>query len=130
MLKRGKWIAPVILAGLLQGPIVQAEPFTTALEDQIRVNRVSATSILGGGCTAGLDKNLGTQVATLVPGCTAAVVFDCNGETGVVTKAQARDAFSNAQLALVTGKKVRLTVDNEKKINGNCLATRLDVFRY
>ena len=59
--------------------------------------------------------------------CSRWVTFDCTASLSGNTKASASRKFNLAQLALVTGNRVFLVVDDSKKINGQCFATRIDV---
>ena len=53
------------------------------------------------------------------------VAMDCEGNFGSKTAANA--IFSAAQLAFVAEKRVRVTLDDSRKINGFCYVMRLDV---
>ena len=54
------------------------------------------------------------------------VTFDCEGNFG--SKSAGTTNFSGAQLAFVAEKTVNVLVDDSKKINGFCYASRIDVF--
>jgi hypothetical protein len=56
----------------------------------------------------------------------ALVSLDCEGN--FASKAATNNLFSAAQLAFVTGKSVRVTINDSQKINGFCVAKRLDVY--
>ena len=55
------------------------------------------------------------------------VSFDCLNKSGQVSKNTAVQMFQTAQLALVTGKKVQFILDDEVKLDGWCLARRVDL---
>ena len=55
------------------------------------------------------------------------VSFDCLNKSGQVSKNTAVQMFQMAQLALVTGKKIQLVLDDEVKLDGWCLARRVDL---
>ena len=55
------------------------------------------------------------------------VSFDCLNTSGQVSKSTAVQMFQMAQLALVTGKKVQLVIDDAVKLDGWCLARRIDL---
>ena len=57
------------------------------------------------------------------------VSFDCLNTSGQVIKNTAVQMFQTAQLALVTGKKIQLIIDDEVKLDGWCLARRVDLIR-
>ena len=61
-----------------------------------------------------------------------AVLGDCGGDwvtTRVNSpfKSNASQKFSQGQLALVMGNKVRVYITNDRKANGFCFATRIDI---
>ena len=58
--------------------------------------------------------------------CPAWVSFSCDGTH--MSKADAMRMLDSAQLAFVTGRSVRVWVDDEKKHGTFCVATRIDVF--
>jgi hypothetical protein len=55
------------------------------------------------------------------------VTFDCLNTSGQTTKATASQMFQTAQLAMITGKKVQLILDDTFKIDGWCLVRRIDL---
>ena len=68
--------------------------------------------------------------STTLPDCAPRyAMFDCRGDTGVVSKSQSAAALANAQLAFVADFEILLNIDNTKKINGICLATTTSVFK-
>ena len=55
------------------------------------------------------------------------ISFDCLNSSGQTTKSSAQQMFSTAQLAYVSGAKVNVVVDDSVKLNGFCLARRIDL---
>lgn len=55
------------------------------------------------------------------------VSFDCLNSSGQTSKAVANAMFSTAQLAYVSGAPVNVVVDDSVKLNGFCLARRIDL---
>ena len=53
------------------------------------------------------------------------VTFSCTGEP--TSKSSAMRLYDSAQLAFVRGRTVRIWVDDTKKHNGYCFASRIDV---
>lgn len=53
------------------------------------------------------------------------VTFSCTGTH--TSKSNALRMYDSAQLAFVTGRKVRVDVDDTKKHNGHCFVSRIDV---
>ncbi len=56
---------------------------------------------------------------------TAWVTFSCSGEHA--SKSNALRMYDSAQLAFVTGRTVKVWVDDSKKHNGYCFVSRIDV---
>ena len=75
-----------------------------------------------GGCVAIIDKNVRTGGSVVLDNlCDASVItFDCKGTH--IAKADANNMFALAQLAMVTGSKVDLYVDDDRDSNGVCLS--------
>ena len=55
------------------------------------------------------------------------VTFSCSGD--IVPRSEAKGLFETAQIALATGKDVRVYVTDSAKHNGYCFANRVDLFR-
>ena len=55
------------------------------------------------------------------------VTLDCLAAFPESTKSNASQKFSQGQLALVMGNKVRVYITNDRKANGFCFATRIDI---
>lgn len=78
------------------------------------------------------DTSLGECAAVTSPGPQSTglncgnnfVTFDCKGQYGSKSSGSVR--YSNAQLAMVTDKYMRIIVDDSRKHNGYCLAVRAD----
>lgn len=87
---------------------------TTILIDDVRY----------GGCMAALE----TAPSTSGVDCADPwVTFSCTGDFN--SKSQSQTKLSSAQLALVTQKTLYVVVDDTKKHNGFCFASRVDVYR-
>jgi hypothetical protein len=87
------------------------------------VNRTLSDSLNFGGCMAQLS----------VPPVSAGldckgnwVTFSCTGELG--PRDAANRSFETAQIALVSRANVAVLVNDAKKHNGYCFATRIDLF--
>ena len=64
---------------------------------------------------------------TVLPGCAASyVTLDCSGDFSA--KAEAQRKLDASNLAFVTGSQIRYYLDDTKKHNGYCYATRVDNF--
>lgn len=83
---------------------------------------------LYGGCMARLSGGGGT-LTSLGYNCPSDpyVTFDCKGLLGG-TKADGLRNFDAAQLAMVSGARIQIAIDDTKKINGFCYSRRVDVF--
>lgn len=87
-----------------------------------RVSRTIVDNEKYGGCMAYLSaKN--NQLA-----CSNWVTFDCEGLLEGNTKAIAKLKFDAAQLAFVTQNRVKVLIDDNRKINGQCFASRIVTF--
>ena len=79
-----------------------------------------------GGCMAYLS----TDINSVLPACSSGwVTLDCLAVFPETTKSQAQSKLSTAQLALATGKQIRVYATDARKANGYCLATRIDLLR-
>ncbi|MEI6336166.1 MAG: hypothetical protein WCS87_16525 [Methylococcaceae bacterium] len=92
--------------------------------------KVSKTMVTGnatyGGCMALLDKAINT--AANAPNCPGNwVSFSCTGT--YTSKDMAFHLLDQAQLALALNKQVTVIVNDTKKHNGNCFASRIDVIK-
>jgi hypothetical protein len=86
-----------------------------------KVKVATATHDVWGNCAVKLTKEAGSL------SCSKWVTFDCAGLLSGNSKAAGNRKFSQAQLAYVTQKTVRLLVTDDKKINGVCFASRIDL---
>ncbi len=55
------------------------------------------------------------------------ISFDCLNSSGQTSKSVANAMFATAQLAYVANKPVNVVVDDSVKLNGFCLARRIDL---
>ena len=77
-----------------------------------------------GGCMVALSVSPGDDGRLDCP-TSKWVTFSC---TGIHTsKSSALRMYDSAQLAFVTGREVRVWVDDTKKHNGHCFVSRIDV---
>ena len=109
-------------------PVVLA---TQALTQEVTVGAALQEHNNYGGCMVRIDP---TPSDAMLDGsflnCPAGdsfVSFDCLNKSGQVSKNTAVQMFQTAQLALVTGKKIQLVIDDEVKLDGWCLARRVDL---
>ena len=84
-----------------------------------------------GGCMVRLDPGPATYTSSdggnlNCPGDTF-VTFDCLNTSGQVVKSTANALYQTALLAHISNKKVDVIVDDSVKINGFCLARRIDL---
>ena len=78
-----------------------------------------------GGCMIGVSPDASVQSGT--GDCPATwLSLDCAGSFN--TKSQGQTKLSQAQLAYVLGKQVRVRANNQKKANGYCVGERVDLF--
>ena len=92
-----------------------------------RVTKILLDDSRYGGCLVYIDNapnNNGLQCNSSI----SAVSFDCLGtRADAPSKATAQNKLSAAQLALVTGNRIRLqVVDTGGQLNGYCYAPRID----
>jgi hypothetical protein len=113
-------VAASLLMVLPNSSVLAAEATLTA-----QINRVliSADSTYG-GCMAALSAN----PQDLLPACLADwVSFSCSGH--FTDAVRAFRMLDQAQLALATNKSVMVVVDDSRRHNGYCFASRIDVIR-
>ena len=116
-----RWIkrmAAGLAAALLAAP---ASALTAEVAAEVRRTLTVADERFG-GCMAALsvppsEEGLDCQSRW--------VTFSCTGVHA--SKSSAQRMFDSAQMAFVTGRSVRVWVDDEKKHNGHCFAERVDV---
>ena len=88
------------------------------------VSQVLSDSFNYGGCFIRIGYNIGAEHGL---DCSDVVTFDCLNTPGNIDKASANRNYSQAQLAYVAGKQVRMTVDDSVILNGQCLSDRIDI---
>ena len=101
-------------------PLTQATPVSI----EANITRTLAAADRFGGCMAALDV-APSDSGLNCPVGSRWVTFSCTGEHA--TKADAMRMFDSAQLAFVTGRRVRVWVDDTRKHNGHCFVSRIDV---
>jgi len=78
-----------------------------------------------GGCMVSISPDAASQAG--ISDCAATwVSLDCAGGFG--SKSDGQTKLSQAQLAWVTGKQIRVRANNLKKHNGYCVIERIDLF--
>ena len=96
--------------------------FAASAKYDAYVDRIITDDVYYAGCMAKLIPGPETK------GLNCAAFFatiDCSGELGS-SKSLAAQKYSAAQLALVTGAKVKVVVVDTKKANGYCYLQRID----
>ena len=101
---------------------IPAQAATEHFEAEVR-KTLTVADDRWGGCMVALsvspaDKGLDCPAP-------AWVTFSCSGEH--TSKSKALRMYDSAQLAFVTGRTVRVDVDDSKKHNGYCFVSRIDV---
>lgn len=110
----------VILIHAAPSPAVNGALTTTVLRTVVTTPNTS------GGCLAVLGAALSTAVPPV--NCPSnRVTFSCNGT--YTSKDLAFYMLDQAQLALSLNKKVYVVVDDTKKLNGTCFASRIEVLK-
>ena len=99
--------------------------------DYASVKTTLQDSVNYGGCMVRLDPGPATYTSTdggnlNCPGDTF-VTFDCLNSSGQVNKSTANALYQTALLAYISNYKVDVIVDDSVKINGFCLARRIDL---
>jgi hypothetical protein len=104
---------------------------TQALTQELTVGAALQEHDYHGGCMVRVDPapSDAMQDGSFLncPSRDSFVSFDCLNKSGQVSKNTAVQMFQTAQLALVTGKKIQLVIDDEVKLDGWCLARRVDL---
>ena len=129
-MRQTKYTLNVLIAAIAMA----STPFalaTQALTQEVTVGAALQEHNNYGGCMVRIDP---TPSDAMLDGsflnCPAGdsfVSFDCLNKSGQVSKNTAVQMFQTAQLALVTGKKIQLVLDDEVKLDGWCLARRVDL---
>ena len=90
--------------------------------DATTIQAVVIDSDKFGGCMAAVD----IDIASTAPGCNDGyVTFDCKGD--FQDPSIGNRFLEMAQVAYVTGKAMRFSIDTNLQHNGFCLATRADL---
>ena len=95
---------------------------TTSFEAEVR-KTLSVADDRWGGCMVALSVSPSDEGLDCPE--TAWVTFSCSGEHA--SKSSALRMYDSAQLAFVTGRTVKVWVDDSKKHNGYCFVSRIDV---
>lgn len=94
---------------------------TKTMTTKVKKVRITAGSDFG-GCMV----ELAASPKTVLPACAAGwVTFSCSGNFTDV--ARAYRMLDQAQLAYTLGKSVSVVIDDAKKHNGYCFASRIDI---
>ena len=112
----------VLALALVATPMPLTQATTESIE--ARITRTLAAADRFGGCMAALDVSPSDSGLDCPVGGKW-VTFSCTGEHA--TKSDALRMFDSAQLAFVTGRRVRVWVDDTRKHNGHCFVSRIDV---
>ena len=112
-----------ILAGLIVGALLfsQASIADTGWVKATKISVITTTHDSFGNCAAKLK----TTNDSL--NCSKWVTFDCTGALEGNSKTAGNRKFNVAQLAYAADRIVRVLVTDDKKINGMCFASRLDL---
>ncbi len=117
--RAGRYMAAL---ALMAAPMPLSQATTESFE--ARITRTLAAADAFGGCMAALDVSP-SESGLDCPVGGKWVTFSCTGEHA--TKADALRMYDSAQLAFVTGRRVRVWVDDTRKHNGHCFVSRIDV---
>ena len=108
---------------LVAMPLPMSQATTVSIETSITRTLASADGTFG-GCMAALDVAPADSGLNCPVG-SKWVTFSCTGEHA--TEADGLRMYDSAQLAFVTGRRVRVWVDDTRKHDGHCFASRIDV---
>ena len=108
---------------LVATPMGVGQATTESIDTRITRTLAAADDAFG-GCMAALDV-APSESGLDCPAGNKWVTFSCAGEH--TTKADALRMYDSAQLAFITGRRVRVWVDDTRKHNGFCFVTRIDV---
>ena len=114
----------VLAVALVATPMPLTQATTVSIE--ARVTRTLAAAEAFGGCMAALDVSP-SDSGLNCPAGGKWVTFSCTGEHA--SKADALRMFDSAQLAFITGRRVRVWVDDTRKHNSHCFVSRIDVLK-
>ena len=113
----------MLALALMTAPLPLSQATTVSIETGVTRTMASADGRFG-GCMAALEV-APSESGLECPVGSKWVTFSCTGEHA--TKADGLRMFDAAQLAFVTGRRVRVWVDDTRKHNGHCFASRIDV---
>lgn len=117
------WTLAIALFALVcgQAPAQAPPPYLTARVDSV----LFSADDRWGGCMALLSVDPQTVRPSCAPGW---VTFSCTGD--FTDRVRAYRMADQAQLALATGKTVFVIIEENKKHNGYCFASRIDVYAW
>ena len=115
------WI--MVVVGLLLAAPVTVTATTLSFDAKIR-RTLASTDEKFGGCMVLLDVSPSGEGLSCNTGNNW-VTFSCTGEH--VSKSSALRMFDSAQMAFMTDRSVRVTIDDSRKHDGWCLVERIDV---
>ena len=118
--RAGRYLAALILVTV---PVPLSQATIVSIDTRITRTLAAADGSFG-GCMAALDV-APSDSGLNCPVGSRWVTFSCTGEHTATS--DALRMFDSAQLAFVTGRKVRVWVDDTRKHNGHCFVTRIDV---
>lgn len=108
---------------LVATPMSVGQATTVSIDTRITRTLAAADGSFG-GCMAALDV-APSESGLNCPAGSRWVTFSCTGEHATVS--EALRMYDSAQLAFVTGRRVRVWVDDTRKHNGHCFVSRIDV---
>lgn len=112
----------VLAVALVTTPMPLTQATTVSID--ARITRTLASAEAFGGCMAALDVSPSDSGLNCPVGGKW-VTFSCTGEHA--SKSDALRMFDSAQLAFITGRRVRVWVDDTRKHNSHCFVSRIDV---
>ena len=118
--RAGKYMVALLM---LATPMGVGQATTVSMEARVTRTLAAADGSFG-GCMAALDVSP-SESGLDCPVGGKWVTFSCTGEH--TTVADALRMYDSAQLAFVTGRRVRVWVDDTRKHNGHCFVSRIDV---
>ena len=135
MIKLKSYIAAAAAFLVVSDAVVHSHSVfaTQGLTQEATIQTTLQEHVNYGACMARIDPPPSAQMlspAGTFLDCSTAdsfVTFDCLNTSGQTTKATASQMFQTAQLAMITGKKVQLILDDAVKIDGWCLVRRIDL---
>lgn len=116
-------VKSMLVLALVATPMGVGQATTVSMDASITRTLAAADGAFG-GCMAALDV-APSESGLDCPAGNKWVTFSCSGEH--TTRSDALRMYDSAQLAFITGRKVRIWVDDTRKHNGFCFVTRIDV---